>query len=145
MGLYMHPTHTCLFRFPSNMVLCDCGAQHERSAHSCADRLLRCLCSTVAQGEWVCPTCVYEGHAPAPSPLKQRRARARPTAPDIVLEGLTMEELAEAAADPLLGKAQRKAARAQLREEKRRMREEKVRMQTNLAVCPAEAIGPWIE
>ena len=37
-----------------------------------------------------------------------------------------MEELAEAAADPLLGKAQRKAARAQLREEKRRLREEKV-------------------
>jgi hypothetical protein len=70
---------------------------------------------------------VYEGHAPVPSPLKQRKARARPTAPEILLEGLTLEELAEAAADPLLGKAQRKAARAQLREEKRRLREEKVR------------------
>ena len=74
----------------------------------------------------MCPTCVYEGHAPAASPLKQRKSRGRFAAPQVLLEGLSMEELAEAAADPLLGKAQRKAARTQLREEKRRLKEEKV-------------------
>ncbi len=74
----------------------------------------------------MCPTCVYEGHAPAASPTKQRKSRGRFAAPQVLLEGLSLEELAEAAADPLLGKAQRKAARAQLREEKRRLKEEKV-------------------
>ena len=87
------------------------------------------------QGEWVCPTCVYEGHAPAPSPTKQRKSRGRFAAPQVLLEGLSMEELAEAAADPLLGKAQRKAARAQLREEKRRLKEEKVMRFAAFAFC----------
>lgn len=83
----------------------------------------RCL-----QGQWLCPTCVFEGHAPVQTEAQQRKVgRGRVSAaPRIDMEGLTIEELREAAADPLLSVAQRKAAKAQLRALKQQARQEKI-------------------
>lgn len=76
----------------------------------------------------MCPTCVFEGHAPVQTQAAQRKAgRGRVTAaPQIDVEGLTIEELREAAADPLLSVVQRKAAKAQLRALKAQTRQEKI-------------------
>lgn len=79
------------------------------------------------QGQWLCPTCVYEGRTPAMKSGQQRRiAKARrPAGPQMDLDGLTIEELREAGSDPLLSAAQRKAVKAHLRVVKQHARDEK--------------------